>query len=234
MPDYAANLLRQFGNGLSFGTTDEAEAALRAYLLRQGAYRDLKQDIERQREQWAEENPKMAMGALMGGALVPGIVGSFVPGGQGAAAASGMRVAKAARALDAPLEALLKRYAPNVLTAATGSMPGRLAVGVGDEVLNGAMYSAGQADTPSDIAQQIRDDALANAVTSLGFRAATEGLSGTRRYLKDKKAKKSLAAKKTDGVRRYIDENGEIVNEEDVIGSLAAMRRGGLAVKRKK
>lgn len=227
MPDYAANLLRQFGSGLSFDTTDEAEAALRAYLLRQGEYRKLKEDIERQREAWAEENPKMAMGALIGGALVPGVVGSVLPGGQGAAASS---VGRVARTLDAPLEALLKRYAPTALDSLQASLLGRIGTGVGDEVLNGAMYSAGQADTVTDIPQQVRDDALANAVTSLGMRGATEGIPATRRYLKDKKAKKSLAAK--DGVRRYIDENGDIVNEEDVVGSLQPMRRGGLAVKK--
>ena len=32
----------------------------------------------------------------------------------------------------------------------------------------------------------------------------------------------------------YIDENGNLVTEKDVVGSLAAMRRGGLAVKRKR
>ena len=230
MSDYLANLLRQTGQGLFFGTTDELEAAFRAGLLGEGEYYKLKEDIERRRRQWAEQNKVAATIAEMGGAVVPGIVGSFAPGGQGAAVASGARIARGARGLDAPLEALMMRYAPTALQAMQSRLGGRLAVGVGDEVINGAMYSAGQAPTMADIPSQIRDDVLQNAIASVATRGLTEGAakgySRARKYLKGKKL--------PEGVRQYIDENGNLVTEEDVVGSLAAMRRGGLAVKRRR
>lgn len=172
---YGANLLRQFGQGLTFGTSDELEAAFRAGILRQGDYAKLKADLERKRQQWADQNKTAATIAELGGAIVPGVAGAFVPGGQAATASTGVRLARAARALDAPLEAAMARFGPGALAAAQRSKLGRLGVSLGDELLNGAMYSVGQAPTLAAIPGQVSSDALSNLAVSLGLRGVTGG-----------------------------------------------------------
>jgi hypothetical protein len=174
-PSYGANLLRQFGQGLTFGTSDELEAAFRAGILGQGDYAKLKANLENQRQRWADQNQPAATIAELGGAIIPGVAGAFVPGGQAATASTGLRVARAARALDAPLEAALHRFAPRALGALQGSKLGALATSLGDEMINGAMYSVGQAPTMSDAPKQVVDDALNNLIVSLGIRTATGG-----------------------------------------------------------
>lgn len=183
---YGANLLRQFGQGLTFGTSDELEALFRSGVLGEGQYRQLKAQLERQREQWAEQNKKAATAAEIGGALVPGLVGAFVPGGQGATVGTGARIARAARAFDAPLEATLRRVAPSALNVFSRSKPGRFAVSVGDELLNGMMYSVGQAPTLADVPGQVADDAWENLAVSLGIRGATGAAGKTGRFAVDK------------------------------------------------
>lgn len=177
MPDwnYWSNAGRQFGQGLTFGFGDEAEAAIRAMANGDlNKYRAIKAQIEQQRQQWAQQNPYAAMGAETAGALVPGVIGAFVPGGQAATASSLGRLGQVARAMDAPLERAVARVAPRALQAAQNSKLGRLAVGLGDEMLTGAAQSAGEAGGVSDIGDKIREDALGNAVGSLGVRGATE------------------------------------------------------------
>lgn len=177
----SANAVRQFGQGLTFGTSDELEAAIRAAAsgdMKQ--YQRIKAELERQRKGWAEKNPVASTVAEIGGSLVPGVVGAFVPGGQGATAST---VGRVARTLDAPLERLLARYGPKALAAMQSSRRGRMAVGLGDELLTGAAYSAGQAETMGDVPKQVQEDALWNALMSLGVRGGTEGVGfGVKKY----------------------------------------------------
>lgn len=167
----SANDVRQFGQGLTFGTSDELEALVRSG-LGQGDYAKIKAELERQRKEWASNNTYRASAAELVGSAVPGIVGAFTPGGQGATVATLGRVA---RAIDAPVEQFLARYGPKALQALQRRLPGRLAVGVGDEVLNGMLYSIGQAENYEGIPQKIKDDLLQNTLMSLGVRLGTEG-----------------------------------------------------------
>jgi hypothetical protein len=180
---YGANLLRQIGRGVSFNTADELEAMARA---RYGTpeYYALKAKLENQRAAWAEQNPVVSTVAELGGSVVPGVLGAFVPGpGWAATASTGARalslVPRVARALDAPAEALMRVAAPRVLGALQQSgklrAAGRAALGMTDELLNGAMYSVGEAPTFADVPQQIKDDLAQNFLMSLGVRAATSG-----------------------------------------------------------
>jgi len=182
---YGANLLRQIGEGVSFGHAAETEALLRAGFLTP-EYFALKEKLERGRSNWAKQNPKAALAADVGGSLVPGVLGAFVPGpGWTATAGTGARIASAlprvARALDAPAEAVLRRVAPRVSGGLQQSGLGRTAVTVADEVLNGALRSIGEAPTYSEIPKQVKDDLAKNAAMSLGARTAT---SGGRRVVK--------------------------------------------------
>ena len=177
----SANAVRQFGQGLTFGTSDELEALVRSG-LGQGDYAKIKAELERQRKAWADKNPYSSSAAELAGSAVPGIVGAFTPGGQGATVATLGRVA---RAVDAPLERLLARYGPKALQALQKRLPGRLAVGVGDEALNGMLYSVGQAESYKDIPQQIKDDLLQNTLMSLGVRLGTEGAAKVGKPVKN-------------------------------------------------
>lgn len=171
-PSYLGNLARQGGQGLTFGFSDEAEALTRALLSGNlTAYRAIKDRIEKQRQAWVSANPAAAIGAETAGALVPGVIGAFVPGGQGAALSTLGRVA---RAMDAPVERLIARTAPRAARSLQASARGRMAVGLGDELLTGGLQSAGSAQSLASIPQETLNDALANAAASLGVRGATE------------------------------------------------------------
>lgn len=191
MPDwnYWGNAGRQFGQGASFGTSDSAEAAMRALLT--GDMHNflankarIQQQIERERQQWADQNPKAAMGADIAGALVPGVAGALIPGGQAATLGTLGRVGQIARVMDAPLERAVARVAPRALQAAQNSKLGRLAVGLGDEMLTGAAQSAGATDVGGDIGEKIREDALGNMLGSLGVRGTTESINPARLAVK--------------------------------------------------
>lgn len=174
------------GQGLSFGFSDEGEAALRALAQFDPAqYRAIKDRIEAERRAWAEANPNMAMGAETVGAMVPGVVGAFVPGGQGATVGALGRIA---RVMDAPVERFAARVAPRALAALQSRRLGRLGVGVADETATGAVQSAGEARTTQDIPQTVQEAAPMNALTSLAVRGATgAGGLAVKRIRKGKK-----------------------------------------------
>jgi hypothetical protein len=175
---FLGNVLRQVGEGVSFGNASEFEAAIRAAAGGDlGRYRQIMNELERQRKGWAAKNPVTSTVAEIGGSIIPGVVGAFVPGGQVGTVATAGRIA---RAVDAPLERLLARYGPQALAALQKSRMGRIAVGVGDEAANGALYSVGQAETLRDAPQQIKDDLLQNTLMSLAVRGGTEGVKRYR------------------------------------------------------
>ena len=190
---YWSNLARQVGQGLSFGFSDEVEAALRALAqfdpAQYRAIKDrIKDRIEAERRAWAKANPNMAMGAETVGALVPGVVGAFVPGGQAATAGTLARLGRVARVMDALVERFAARVAPRALAALQSRRLGRLGVGIADETATGAVQSAGEARTTQDIPQAVQEAAPMNALTSLAVRGATgAGGLAVKRIRKGKK-----------------------------------------------
>lgn len=168
---YGTDLLRQIGEGVSFNNADELEAMARAGFLTPEYYA-LKEDLERRRGDWAKQNPKVALAAQIGGSMIPGVAGAFVPGGQVGTAAT---LARVGRALDAPVEALMKRAAPQTLGALQRSRLGRTATAIGDELANGVLYSVGAAPNFAAVPQQILDDLAKNAAMAFGVRTATAG-----------------------------------------------------------
>ena len=179
-----ADRARTFGQGLSFGTSDEAEAFLRSLMSKQ-SYRDIKTDIEGQREAYRAANPIEALALEMGGAFVPGIAGAFIPGGQGATLGA---LGRAARVMDAPVEAMLARMSPAALKSLQVRLPGRLAVGVADEMLTGAAQSVGSADTFAEVPDRVASELLENAIGSLAVRGVT---AGGKRVIANRKARKA-------------------------------------------
>lgn len=179
------NATRQFAEGLTFGNAAELEALLRSG-LGQGEYAKIKAELERRRQAWANKNPVSSTVAELGGSALPGIAGAFIPGGQAGTVAT---VGRVARAVDAPLERLMARYSPAVLEALQKRFAGRMAVGLGDEVANGALYSAGQAPTMQDIPKQIENDLIPNVLMSLGVRGGTEGIGFGVKKRRERKAR---------------------------------------------
>ena len=164
MPDFA-NGARSIFEGLTFNNAAELEAFIRA--VAQGdpdKYRALKTQIEGDYGKWSEANPGASLAGEFTGALVPGIAGAFVPGGQGATAST---VARLGRAMAEPMTMAAERYLPSL--AAKRGMPTALAIG--DELGTGIVQSVGAADTMEDAPDRIVSDLPEN----LGFSLAVRG-----------------------------------------------------------
>jgi hypothetical protein len=185
---YAGNVGRSILEGLTFNNAGELEAAYRAYLLRQGKYRDLKTDVERDYSRFKAKNPGTAFAGELGGAIVPGVAGAFLPGGQGATLSTLGRVG---RAMSEPVTVATRRLLPNAGTRLQRALPYL------DEGLTGVVQSIGSADTMSDAPRQIAEDALTNIAGSLAVRGANVGIKkGVDKFRARKKATGGLAVKK--------------------------------------
>lgn len=179
MPDYA-NGTRSFVEGLTFNNAAELEAALRAAAAQRNLslddflklYRSNKQGIDESYNRWAEANPGLSMAGEFAGALAPGIIGAFVPGGQGATAAAAGRGAgilpRVARAMAEPFTMAAERYAPGLM--AKRGAP--LALALADELGTGVVQSVGNADTLADAPSMIMRDLPENLAFSLAVRGA--------------------------------------------------------------
>lgn len=184
MPDFA-NGARSIFEGLTFNNAAELEAFIRA--VAQGdpdKYRALKTQIEGDYSKWSEANPGLSLAGEFAGALAPGIAGAFVPGGQGATAATAARaaplVARVGRAMAEPLTMAAERYLPSL--AAKRGMP--TALGLADELGTGVVQSIGAADTLEDAPDRIVSDLPENLGFSLAVRGANVGLPPVARTVK--------------------------------------------------
>ena len=185
---YAGNVGRSILEGLTFNNAGELEAAVRAHLLRQGRYRDLKTAIEGDYSGFKSKNPGAALAGELGGAIVPGVVGAFVPGGQGATLSTLGRVG---RAMAEPVTVATRRLLPNAGVRMQRALPYM------DEGLTGIIQSIGSANTMSDAPRQIAEDAPINIAGSLGVRGVNVGIKkGVDKFRGRKKATGGLAVKK--------------------------------------
>lgn len=168
MAAYGANLLRSGLQGLTFNTSDEVEAFLRS--LGGGDYRTIKNDINADYKRWQEENPLTSFGAETAGMVIPGLVGALIPGGQGATAAT---VGRLGRVMAEPLTVATRRFLPGVLERGGRLVQGGVRGGLGilDELLTGAVQSAGQAERPEDIMPTVDEALMGNFGGALGVRA---------------------------------------------------------------
>lgn len=170
MPDYA-NGLRSIAEGLTFNNAAESEALARAVADGDwknfwNNYRQHKNNIESGYSKWAERNPGASFGGEFAGALVPGIVGAFVPGGQGATLST---VGRVGRAMAEPLTMAAERYLPNL--AVKRGMPTALALA--DELGTGVVQSIGAAENMDEAPERILTDLPENLGFSLAVRGAT-------------------------------------------------------------
>jgi hypothetical protein len=185
---YAGNVGRSILEGLTFNNAGELEAAVRAHLLRQGRYRDLKTAIEGDYSGFKSKNPGAALAGELGGAIVPGVVGAFVPGGQGATLSTLGRVG---RAMAEPVTVATRRFMPNAGAGLQRALPYL------DEGVTGVVQSIGSANTMRDAPRQIAEDAPLNIAGSLGVRGVNVGIKkGVDKFRGRKKATGGLAVKK--------------------------------------
>lgn len=185
------NGLRSIFQGLTFNNADEIEAAIRAAAAGDpGRYRQLHDQLDQQYKQWADQNPGKAISGEAAGAFLPGLLAAFVPGGQGASVAAaptvGRGLAVGARALAEPVSMAVERYAPQLASrlANSASRWGRLAMPLADEVLTGAVQSAGSAPSWQEAPGHVLQEMPLNILSSLGIRglntAAKKGLAVRR------------------------------------------------------
>jgi hypothetical protein len=171
MADYLANLGRSVLEGLTFNNAGEIEAAIRA--ASQGdlnKYRQLKRQVEGDYRRWADKNPGSSLAGEFSGALLPGVVGAFVPGGQGASVSAASMIPRVARAMAEPLTVAAERFAPSLAVRGARVLP------LADEVLTGAVQSVGSADTLADAPERIAEDMPTNVAGSLAVRGANAAL----------------------------------------------------------
>ena len=198
---YGGNLGRSLLEGLTFNNAGELEAALRAAAAQRNIsldelmrrYRDTKAQVVGDHQRWIEKNPRADLAANFAGMLVPGVVGAFVPGGQGATAAAATRGAsflpRVARAMAEPVTVMAERFAPSAAAnlASRGAL-GRLALPLADEMLTGAVQSVGSADTLAEAPDRVASELLENAIGSLAVRGVT---AGGKRVIANRKARKA-------------------------------------------
>ena len=182
-PSYLGSLGRAALEGLTFNNAGELEALFRSGVLGQGDYQRLKADIERKQKAWGDKNVGADLTAQFAGALLPGIIGAFVPGpGWAATANTGMRalslVPRVGRLMAEPLTVAAERFAPNLAVKGARYLP------YADELLTGVVQSVGAADTMRDAPRQIAQDLPANVAGSLAVRGINAGI------------KRSLAARR--------------------------------------
>lgn len=176
MPDYA-NGTRSFFEGLTFNNAAEIEAFIRA--VAQGdpdKYRALKAQIEGDYDKWSEANPGPSLAGEFAGALLPGIVGAAVPGGQAATASTVARgaplLARVGRAMAEPVTMAVERYAPSL--AVKRGMP--TAMALADELGTGVVQSVGAAETLDDAPDRVLSDLPENLAFSLAVRGGNVAL----------------------------------------------------------
>lgn len=185
---YAGNVGRSILEGLTFNNAGELEAAARAYLLRQGKYRDLKTDVEKDYSGFKDKNPGTALAGELGGAIVPGVAGAFLPGGQGATLST---IGRIGRAMAEPVSVATRRLLPNAGVRLQRALPYL------DEGLTGIVQSIGSANTYADAPRQIAEDAPYNIAGSLGVRGVNVGIKkGVNKIRTRKKATGGLAVKR--------------------------------------
>ena len=168
MAGYGGNLLRSGLEGLTFNTSDEVEAFLRS--RGGGDYRTIKGDINKDYKRWQDENPLTSFGTETAGMVIPGLVGALVPGGQGATVTT---VGRLGRLMAEPVTVATRRCLPGALERGGRLVQGGVRGGLAilDELLTGAVQSAGQADRPEDIMPKVDEALMGNFEGALGVRA---------------------------------------------------------------
>lgn len=186
--------LRSIAEGLTFNNAAELEAMLRS-AAGQGRYRDLQTRIQSDYDRWAKANEGKALAGELAGAIVPGVVGAFTPGGQGATVSAGGRalavLPRIGRAMAEPVSMAVSRFVPRlnrVVQAAPRYVRGTV-MPVLDELATGVAQSIGDAPTLREAPQQVAEDALDNLVFSLSVRGVNEAGGKARAAYRSRKGK---------------------------------------------
>ena len=92
--DIATDTARAGAQGLTFGFADEIEAAITAGISGSESYGEALARVRGNIKKFQQDNPSVAFGAEITGAIIPSIVAQLVPvGGQAASAANAARIA---------------------------------------------------------------------------------------------------------------------------------------------
>jgi hypothetical protein len=135
--EFAAGLARSIGQGITFGTADEAEGFVRSILGDQ-TYKQARDQVRKELDQFRSDYPKTAYGSEIASSIA-------MPLGVAGLAAKG--VAKGATKLNAPLAEAIRQTVTKGAQKAPKALTGKTAKATGIS----AAYGAGAADEMSDV-----------------------------------------------------------------------------------
>ena len=135
--EFATGLARSIGQGITFGTADEAEGFIRSILGDQ-TYKQARDQVRKELDQFRTEYPKTAYGSE---------IASSIAMPMGVAGLVGRGVAKGVTKLNEPLANLAGQTVAKVAQKAPKSLTGKTAQVAGAS----ALYGAGAAEEMSDV-----------------------------------------------------------------------------------
>lgn len=139
--EFASGLARSIGQGITFGTADEAEGFVRSILGDQ-TYKQARDQVRKELEQFRSDYPKTAYGSE---------IASSIAMPMGVAGLAGRGIAKGATKLNEPLAEAIRQTVTKGVQKAPKALTGKTAQTAGMS----AAYGAGAAEEMSDVPQSM-------------------------------------------------------------------------------
>jgi len=139
--EFASGLARSIGQGITFGTADEAEGFVRSILGDQ-TYKQARDQVRKELEQFRSDYPKTAYGSE---------IASSIAMPMGAAGLAGRGVAKGVTKLNEPLASYLGEAIRQTAAKAAQKVPKALTGKTAQTAGMSAAYGAGAAEEMSDV-----------------------------------------------------------------------------------
>ena len=139
--EFASGLARSIGQGVTFGTADEAEGFVRSILGDQ-TYKQARDQVRKELEQFRSDYPEVAY---------PAEIGASIAMPMGVAGLAGRGIAKGATKLNEPLAEAIRQTVTKGVQKAPKALTGKPAQAAGMS----AAYGAGAAEEMSDVPQSM-------------------------------------------------------------------------------
>ena len=159
--EFASGLARSIGQGVTFGTADEAEGFVRSILGDQ-TYKQARDQVRKELEQFRSDYPKTAYGSE---------IASSIAMPMGVAGLAGRGLAKGATKLNEPLAEAIRQTVTKGVQKAPKALTGKPAQAAGMS----AAYGAGAAEEMSDVPQSMITAGVLGAGLQKAAPAVTAG-----------------------------------------------------------
>jgi len=159
--EFASGLARSIGQGITFGTADEAEGFVRSILGDQ-TYKQARDQVRKELEQFRSDYPKTAYGSE---------IASSIAMPMGVAGLAGRGIAKGVTKLNEPLAEAIRQTVTKGVQKAPKALTGKTAQTAGMS----AAYGAGAAEEMSDVPQSMITAGVLGAGLQRAAPAVTAG-----------------------------------------------------------